>query len=375
MRIGVVSEVKPDEYRVALTPAGARELVERGHEVVVEAGAGLGSAFPDPAYETVGARVASVAEVWETSELVLKVKEPLPGEFRHLREGLTLFTYLHLAADERLTQALAGSGATCIAYETVQTPDGKLPLLAPMSEVAGRLATQMGAWALEKSQGGRGVLLGGVPGVPPAKVVVLGGGIVGMNAALIAVGMQADVWVLDRSVERMRDLETMLDGRITLAMSSRLQIEEAIVDADLVVGAVLIPGARAPKLVTGEMLGLMKPGAVLVDVAIDQGGCFETSRPTTHSDPIYEVDGVVHYCVANIPGAVPITATKALTNVTLPYAEAIADLGVREAVVRNPALARGVNVVAGRVTYQAVAEAHGLPYVPLEDVLPLLAAA
>jgi alanine dehydrogenase len=255
----------------------------------------------------------------------------------------------------------------------VQSEDGKLPLLAPMSEVAGRLATQMGAWALEKSQGGRGILLGGVPGVPPARVIVLGGGIVGCNAALIAVGMQADVWVLDKSVERMRELEMMLDGRTTLAMSSRLQIEELLPEADLVVGAVLIPGARAPKLVTRGMLALLKPGAVLVDVSIDQGGCFETSRPTTHSDPIYEVDGIVHYCVANMPGAVPITSTKSLTNVTLPYAEAIADLGVHEAVSRSTALARGVNVAAGKVTYQAVAEAHGLPYVPLEEVFPLAA--
>jgi alanine dehydrogenase len=299
------------------------------------------------------------------------VKEPLPEEYGRLREGQILFTYLHLAAHEALTRALLASGATCIAYETVETDDRKLPLLAPMSEVAGRLATQMGAWALEKAQGGRGILLGGVPGVPPAKVVVLGGGIVGYNAALIAVGMQADVWILDKSVERMRDLEMMLDGRITLAMSSRLQIEAAAADADLIIGAVLVPGARAPKLITRDMLGGLKPSAVLVDVAIDQGGCFETSRPTTHSDPIYEVDGIVHYCVANMPGAVPVTSTFALTNVTLPYVEAVADLGVREAVARDRALARGVNVVGGKLTYQAVADAHGLEYAPLEQVLPL----
>ncbi len=291
MRVGVVTELKADEYRVALTPAGARELIEHGHSVLVEAGAGKGSAFPDRAYETVGARVCPGKEVWETAELLLKVKEPLPEEYGLLRPDLILFTYLHLAADPTLTRALIDSGATCIAYETVQTEDGKLPLLAPMSEVAGRLATQMGSWALEKSQGGRGILLGGVPGVAPARVIVLGGGIVGYNAALIAVGMQADVWVLDRSVDRMRDLEMMLDGRITLAMSNRLQIEEVIPSADLVIGAVLIPGARAPKLVTRDMLGSMKPGAVLVDVSIDQGGCFETSHPTTHSDPVYEVDG------------------------------------------------------------------------------------
>ena len=253
----------------------------------------------------------------------------------------------------------------------METDDGRLPLLAPMSEVAGRLATQMGAWALEKAQGGRGLLLGGVPGVPPAKVVVLGGGIVGYNAALIAVGMQADVWILDKSVERMRDLEMMLDGRITLSMSNRLQIELAVADADLIIGAVLIPGARAPKLITRDMLAGLKPGAVLVDVAIDQGGCFETSHPTTHSDPIYEVDGIVHYCVANMPGAVPVTSTFALTNMTLPYVEAIAELGVREAVVRERALWRGVNVFDGKLTYEAVAEAHDLPFVPLEQALPL----
>jgi alanine dehydrogenase len=371
MRVGVAKEIKPDEHRVALTPAGARELVQRGHEVIIEAGAGVGSSFPDAAYERVGARMTSVDEVWDASDMVLKVKEPLPEEYGRLREGLVLFTYLHLAADHRLTRALTDSGATCIAYETVETQDHRLPLLAPMSEVAGRLATQMGSWALEKAQGGRGILLGGVPGVPPAKVVVLGGGIVGYNAALIAVGMQADVWVLDKSVERMRDLEMMLDGRITLAMSNQLQIDEVIVDADLVVGAVLIPGAVAPKLISRPMLGSMKLGAVLVDVAIDQGGCFETSHPTTHSDPIFEVDGIVHYCVANMPGAVPVTSTKALTNVTLPYAEALADYGVRDAIARDPALARGVNVMDGKVTYEAVAEAHGLEYSPLSELLPL----
>jgi len=371
MRIGVAKEIKQDEYRVALTPAGAGELKRRGHEIVVETGAGAGSAFLDSDYEAVGARIASVDAVWESSEMVLKVKEPLREEYGRLREGQILFTYLHLAADEELTRGLLAGGATCVAYETVESDDGKLPLLAPMSEVAGRLATQMGAWALEKAQGGRGLLLGGVPGVPPAKVVVLGGGIVGYNAALIAVGMQADVWVLDRSVERMRDLEMMLDGRITLSMSNRLEIELASADADLIIGAVLIPGARAPKLITREMLRGLKPGAVLVDVAIDQGGCFETSHPTTHSDPIYEVDGIVHYCVANMPGAVPVTSTFALTNVTLPYVEAIADHGLREAVARDRALARGVNVVDGKLTYEAVADAHGLDYSPLEQALPL----
>src|SRR4051795_1489062 len=371
MKIGVVKEIKPDENRVALTPAGARELVQKGHEVVVERGAGEGSSLPDAAYEAVGASTAGVDDVWGGSDLVLKVKEPLEQEFGRLREGLILFTYLHLAADEALTRALVESGSVCIAYETVETDDRQLPLLAPMSEVAGRLATQMGAWALERAQGGRGILLGGVPGVPPAKVVVLGGGIVGYNAALIAVGMQADVWVLDKSVERMRDLEMMLDGRITLAMSNQLAIDEVVENADLVIGAVLIPGARAPKLITREMLPALKPGAALVDVAIDQGGCFETSHPTTHSDPVYIVDGIVHYCVSNMPGAVPITSTAGLTNVTLPYVEQIADLGVREAIARSRPLGRGVNVFEGKLTYEAVADAHGLDYSPLDEVLPL----
>src|SRR5579859_1387689 len=370
MRIGVAKEIKSDEYRVALTPAGALELAHHGHEVLVEDGAGEGSAFPNEAYLAAGARVVPVDDVWEQSELLLKVKEPVEAEYGRLRPDLVLFTYLHLAADEPLTRALVDSGVAAVAYETVELDRGRLPLLAPMSEVAGRLATQMGAWTLEKSQGGRGILLGGVPGVAPAKVVVLGGGIVGYNAALVAVGMKADVWVLDKSVERMRELETMLAGRITLAMSTKLELEQAIAGADLVVGAVLIPGARAPKLITREMLGLMKHGSVIVDVAIDQGGCTETSRPTTHSDPIYVVDGIVHYCVANMPGAVPITSTKALTNVTLPYVEAIADHGLAGAVGRDRALARGVNVVGGRVTYEAVADAHGLDFSPLGELLP-----
>jgi alanine dehydrogenase len=371
MRIGVAKEIKSQEYRVALTPAGARELVQGGHQVVVETGAGVGSAFQDDAYVRAGATIASVDDVWSEADLLLKVKEPIEPEYPRLREGLTLFTYLHIAADEPLTRALVDSGVAAVAYETVETEDRQLPLLAPMSEVAGRLAAQMGAWALEKPQGGRGILLGGVPGVPPANVLVIGGGIVGYNAALIAVGMQADVWVLDKSVERMRDLEMMLDGRLTLAMSNEFQIQESVQDADLVIGAVLIPGALAPKLITREMLPTMKPGSVLVDVAIDQGGCAETSRPTTHSDPTYVVDGVVHYCVANMPGAVPISSTKSLTNVTLPYVEAIAKHGLAAAVARDPALARGVNVLGGKVTYEAVAEAHGIEYAPLEDVLPL----
>ena len=369
MRIGVPKEIKPQEHRVALTPAGALELRQRGHDVLVETGAGAGSAFPDDAYLRAGARIVSADEAWRGADLVVKVKEPVASEYPYLREGLVLFTFLHIAADEPLARALVDSGVTAVAYETVETADRRLPLLAPMSEVAGRLATQMGAWALEKQNGGRGILLAGVPGVPPAKVVIIGGGIVGFNSALIAVGMQADVWVLDASVERLRQLETMLDGRITLAVSSRLQIEEAIADADLVVGAVLVPGARAPRLVTRDMLAAMKDGAVVVDVSIDQGGCFETSRATTHDEPTYVVDGVVHYCVTNMPGAVPVTSTKALTNVTLPYALAIAEHGLEGAVAADPALARGVNVVAGRITYAAVAEAHGLAFSPLETVL------
>jgi alanine dehydrogenase len=369
--VGVVREIKPDEYRVALTPAGALELRQRGHDILVETGAGLGSAFPDSDYETVGARVAGVEEVWASADLLLKVKEPIPEEYDRLREGQVLFTYLHLAADEVLTGALIDSGATCIAYETVETEDGQLPLLAPMSEVAGRLAAQAGAYFLEKPLGGRGVLLGGVAGVAPGRVVIIGGGIVGYNSAVITLGLGAHVRILDRSVDRLRHLEEILSGRVELVMSSSLEIERSVLEADVVIGAVLIPGARAPKLVTAEMVSAMKEGAVVCDVSIDQGGCFETSRPTTHSDPVYVVDDVTHYCVSNMPGAVPVTSTFALTNVTLPFVEEIADYGVRAAIARDPALARGVNVFDGKLTYEAVAEAHGLEYSPLEEVVPL----
>jgi alanine dehydrogenase len=369
--VGVVREIKPDEYRVALTPAGARELRQRGHDVVVEAGAGLGSAFPDSDYEAVGARIATVDELWASADLLLKVKEPVPEEYDRLREGQVLFTYLHLAADESLTRALLESGATCIAYETVETDDGRLPLLAPMSEVAGRLAAQAGAYFLEKPLGGRGLLLGGVAGVAPGRVVIIGGGIVGYNSAVITLGLGAHVRILDRSVDRLRHLEEVLSGRVELVMSSSLEIERSVLEADVVIGAVLIPGARAPKLITAEMVSAMKEGAVVCDVSIDQGGCFETSRPTTHSDPVYVVEDVTHYCVSNMPGAVPITSTFALTNVTLPYVEEIADYGLRAAIGRDVTLARGVNVFDGKLTYEAVAEAHGLEYSPLEELVPL----
>src|SRR4051794_38541834 len=373
MKIGVAKEIKSDEYRVALTPAGARELTDRGHEVMVERGAGEGSAFPDSAYEAVGAQIVSVDEVWSEAELLLKVKEPISAEYERLREGLVLFTYLHIAADEDLTRALMESGITAVAYETVETSNRALPLLAPMSEIAGRLAAQAGAYFLEKPLGGRGLLLGGVAGVAPGRGLIIGGGMVGYNAAVIALGLGANVTILDRSIDRMRHLEEVLSGRVSLVMSSSLQIEESVKDADVVIGAVLIPGARAPKLLTRAMIGAMKDGSVFADVAIDQGGCSETSKPTTHSDPVYTVDGVTHYCVANMPGAVPITSTKALTNATLPYVEAIADNGIAEAVARDRTLARGVNVLDGRVTYEAVADAHNLDYAPLEDVLPLSA--
>jgi alanine dehydrogenase len=369
MKIGVAKEIKKDEYRVALAPAGVRELVSHGHEVLIETTAGEGSSVSDDHYRAARATIVSVDDVWADAEMVLKVKEPLDGEWQRLSPGQILFTYLHLAAAPELTRGLVESGATCIAYETVETPDHRLPLLAPMSEVAGRLSAQVGAYYLMKPFGGRGRLMGGVPGVLPAKVLVLGGGAVGYNAALIAQGMQADVTIFERSVDRMRELDVSLGRTVLLQMSNRHSIEEALPEADLVIGAVLIPGAKAPHLVTREHLGTMKAGSVMVDVAIDQGGCFETSRPTTHTDPTYVVDDVLHYCVANMPGAVPITSTWALTNVTLPYIEEIADKGVARAIKEDEALARGVNVIDGRVTYAPVAEAVGLPYTPLDEVL------
>jgi alanine dehydrogenase len=369
VKIGVAKEIKTDEYRVALTPAGARELVQRGHDVFVEQGAGEGSSMADADYERAGAKIVSVDDAWGNAELLLKVKEPIEQEYARLRSDLVLFTYLHIAADLPLTRALVESGIKAVAYETVETEDRRLPLLAPMSEIAGRLASQAGAYFLEKPLGGRGLLLGGVPGVQPGKVLVLGGGVVGYNAAVIAIGLGAQVTILDRSIDRMRYLDEILSGRVSTVMSSTLQIESMIGDADLVIGAVLVPGARAPKLVTRDMLPGMKKGAVIVDVAIDQGGCVETAHATTHSDPVYEVDGVLHYCVANMPGGVPITSTKALTNATLPYVEAIADHGLAASVARDKALARGVNVLGGKITYQPVAEAHGLDYTPLGDLL------
>jgi len=361
MRIGIPTEVKVDEYRVAITPAGVRELSSRGHEVLVQTGAGLGSAFDDDHFTAQGARIVPDAEaVFGEAEMVLKVKEPQAGEVELLREGQTLFTYLHLAAEPELAHGLQESGATCIAYETVEDAEGRLPLLAPMSEVAGKIATQAGAFMLEKPLGGRGILLGGVPGVAAATVLVIGGGVVGMNAAFIAIGMQADVFVFDRSIDLLRELEVAFGGRASTVYSSTLAIEEMLPRADLVVGSVLVHGGRAPRVVTREQLSLMKRHAVLVDVSIDQGGCFETSHPTTHSDPTYEVDEITHYCVTNMPGAVPITSTYALTNATLPYVLELAEHGVDGALERDPGLAKGLNVRAGEITYGAVAEALGV---------------
>jgi alanine dehydrogenase len=372
VKIGVPTEIKADEYRVAVTPAGVRELVEHEHEVLIQAGAGEGSAIGDEDYRAQGATIVpTAADLFDTAEMVLHVKELQPSEIEMLRPGQLLFTYLHLAPDPEQTRGLCESGVTAIAYETVEDARGRLPLLAPMSEVAGKIATQAGAFMLEKPLGGRGILLGGVPGVAAANVMVIGGGVVGMNAAFIAIGMEADVFVFDRSIDRLRELEVAFGGRCSTVYSTRLAVEQMLPWADLVIGAVLVHGARAPYVIRREQLALMKPGAVLVDVAIDQGGCFETSRPTTHHEPTFEVEGITHYCVANMPGAVPITSTHALTNATLPYAIALADHGVAEAIQRDPGLRLGVNVAGGAVTHPAVAEGVGMDYVPVEEALDL----
>ncbi len=370
MKVGVPREIKNHEYRVALTPAGAHEFVLHGHRVFVERGAGAGSAIPDEQFAAAGAELLDSADdVWAEGELILKVKEPVPVEYLRMRKGQVLFTYLHLAASETCTLAMLASGVTGIAYETVQTPQLTLPLLAPMSEVAGRLAPQVGAYHLMRQGGGRGVLMGGVSGVYAAKVVVIGAGVSGMNAAAIALGMQAEVLLLDRNIDRLRQADVIYQGHCQTVASNAYEIERAVLDADLVIGAVLVPGAKAPMLIGDELVSRMKPGSVLVDISIDQGGCFEDSRPTTHADPVYRVHDSVFYCVANMPGAVPHTSTFALTNVTLPYALAIADRGLRAALAADATLAMGLNTHEGHLTNQPVAEAHGLEWVPLERAL------
>ncbi|AEI12363.1 alanine dehydrogenase [Cellulomonas gilvus] len=370
MIVAVPKETKNREYRVALTPAGVHHLVSAGHRVLVERDAGTGSAISDDEYRAAGAQVVpDAATAWGQADLVCKVKEPTPAEFAHLRDDLVLFTYLHLAADRPATDALLAAGTTAIAYETVQLPDGTLPLLAPMSEVAGRLATQVGAYHLMRNEGGAGRLLGGVPGVDPARVVVLGAGTVGRHAADIAVGMRADVTVLDLSMTRLRELDAHFGGRVRTLASNQWVLEAEVADADLVIGAVLVPGARAPSLVPDALVARMRPGSVLVDVAVDQGGCFESTRPTTHDEPTFVVEGCVFYCVANMPGAVPVTATRALTNVTLPYVHALADRGWRAAVADDPALAAGLTTQGGRLVSAAVAEAHGFSSISVADAL------
>ncbi len=371
MIIGVPKEIKEDEYRVALTPEGARELVDAGHTVLVEEGAPDGSNLPAERYKRAGAHfVAAAEDVWRQADLILKVKEPQPSEYASMREGQILFTYLHLAASRELTLALLERKVSAVAYETVQLPDGRLPLLAPMSEIAGRMAPHVAARFLEKEHGGRGILLGGVSGVRPAKVLVLGAGMAGSNAAWIAAGMEAEVIVVDKNLDKLRFIDQIHKGRIVTLMSDRLTLEQRVREADVVIGSVLVPGARAPVLVTEEMVASMRPGSVVIDIAIDQGGCIETSRMTTHSDPTFVVHGVVHYCVGNMPGAVPNTSTYALTNVTLPYVMEIASRGLEDAVRADPALARGVNTYAGELTNAAVAEAHGLPGTPLARLIP-----
>jgi alanine dehydrogenase len=373
--IGVPTEIKTDEYRVALTPSGARELTDRGHAVLVQAGAGAGSAIPDEAYVAQGARIVpDAAAVFEGAELIVKVKEPQPEEVARLRPDHTLFTYLHLAAATELTRGLMASGATCIAYETVEDARGRLPLLAPMSEVAGKIAAQAGAFMLEKPLGGRGLLLGGVPGVAAGRVMVIGGGVVGQNAAEIAIGLGAEVYVFDRSIDRLRELEVLLNGMASTCYASTLEIEQRLPEVDLVIGAVLVHGAKAPHVVTRRQLGLMKPSAVLVDVSIDQGGCFETSRPTTHTDPTYVVDAITHYCVGNMPGAVPITSTYALTNATMPFVVKLADQGAPRALAGDPGFLAGLNVCAREVTYAPVADVVGVEAAAPGEALARLAA-
>jgi alanine dehydrogenase len=366
MRVGVPKEIKNHEYRVGLTPASVGELVAAGHEVFVETKAGTGIDFADSAYEKVGAKILpTAADVFAQSDMIVKVKEPQPGEIAMLEPRHLLFTYLHLAADKPQAEGLMKSGATCIAYETVTSRSGALPLLKPMSEVAGRMSIQVGAHYLEKEQGGRGVLLGGVPGVAPAKVAILGGGVAGINAAQMATGQRADVTIYDINNDRLADLDMHFGSQIKTAFASKSAIAQAVAEAELVIGAVLVPGAAAPKLVTREMLKTMKRGSVLVDIAIDQGGCFETSHATTHADPVFEVDGIIHYCVANMPGAVARTSTFALNNATLPFALKIATVGADEAMRQDPNLANGLNVSNGKIRNQAVAEALGLPYDPV----------
>lgn len=370
MKVGIPSEVKVHEYRVAITPAGVFELSRHGHEVFVQQGAGVGSSITDDEYVAAGATILADADtVWETGELILKVKEPIAEEYHRMRKGQTLFTYLHLAASRECTDALLSAGTTAIAYETVELADRSLPLLAPMSEVAGRLAPQVGAHVLMRSQGGRGVLMGGVSGVYAAKVVVIGAGVSGMNAAAIALGMQAEVLLLDRNIERLRQMDRIYQGHVQTVASNAFEVERAVLDADMVIGAVLVPGAKAPKLVSNELVSRMKRGSVLVDISIDQGGCFEDSRPTTHADPTYTVHDSVFYCVANMPGAVPHTSTYALTNVTLPYVIELADKGWQAALRNDPALALGLNTHEGQIVYGAVGEAFGLPVLALDEVL------
>jgi alanine dehydrogenase len=368
--VGIPREVKDSEYRVAATPEGVRELVHAGHGVVVESGAGIGSALPDADFVAAGAEILPDADdVFDASDMILKVKEPQPEEFERFREGQVLFTYLHLAADEALTRFLVERKVAAVAYETVQSSDARLPLLAPMSEIAGRMAPHCGATNLERPKGGRGVLMGGASGVVPARVVVLGAGMAGTNAAWIAAGMEAEVVIADKNVDRLRFVDQIWRGRIQTVKSSRLAIERLVTDADLVIGAVLVPGAKAPHLVTKEMVASMRPGAVVVDISIDQGGCFETSHVTTHSNPTFVVHDIVHYCVGNMPGAVPRTSTYALTNVTIPFAVEIANAGLEDAIRTDPSLRLGVNVYAGHVTNAGVAEAHGLPMVPLASLV------